>query len=100
MSDRISQWIEDGAHCISMWLDSGVMHPGETAKAALAEWLIQAGDAGWTDMAELGRELLDEKPDPARKADLLLRLCIGFEALRAQYERMSVIGKYRRGAAE
>ena len=91
MSEAVRTWLEEGAECIRLWLESGIARPGNTARHAMASWLVRCSDAGWEKMARLGKVLLDDEQSDEKKAEAFLELCVRYEAVRSEFERMDIL---------
>lgn len=84
-TDLIEHWLEDGAHCLELWLACGVSTPTPAAKAALQHWSAAAETAGFAAVVESAQCLLSSESSSDEKADALMDLLVWQLSLQRTY---------------
>ena len=83
--DPINSWLQQGSHCLELWLACGVATPTSAAKSALHDWLSAAETAGFEKIRAHAQCLLLAETSTDQKADVLLDLMVWLQSLQRIY---------------
>lgn len=98
LNHALKAWISLGGACIDLLLESGLACPEDQLALRLTAWIGQCEDAGWHEVAALGKNLLDDRIDIEKKADDFLSLCMWYESMSTHMNAMVLQDTYFKGS--
>ncbi len=75
-------------------LEIGVAGPGGHGLKALEDWISRCDDAGWPEIARLGRTFLDDSSSADDMAEVFTRILIWYESIRHEYDMVLLKREY------